>query len=326
MTQFKIDCSDEMMEKIEAIAFSETRIEVGGFLVGTYDENGATVTDVLPARHSIGKQQQLTFTHDTWNALYAELKESGGALVGWFHSHPNFGVFLSGHDEFIQENFFGANGNITIVVDPIRGRRGWFYSQDGKIKKYKDEVDTTRERLGVSATNPDENIEAIMGTTNTGMTTGKVILISAVMSLIGTFLGFGLNTATSGSATAQGDVAQLNLRVQFLEQQLNMAQSTVPTQTKKPTPTKKATSPAVKAPTKPPVAGTKKSDTRTATTLNSASVIPGKSCAKGALDPANKYVCKAKQGSQPTGYVWTTKGSTTITTEQKVSEDTATAK
>ena len=50
MADFTIECSDELMEKIEAIAFSETKIEVGGFLVGTYDENGAVVTEVLPAR------------------------------------------------------------------------------------------------------------------------------------------------------------------------------------------------------------------------------------------------------------------------------------
>ncbi len=334
MTQFKIECSDEMMEKIEAIAFSETQIEVGGFLVGTYDENGAVVTDVLPARHSVGRSTQLTFTHETWNALYAELKETNGALVGWFHSHPNFGVFLSEHDQFIQQNFFGADGNITIVVDPIRGRRGWFYSNEGKIKKYEKEEDTTRERLGVSATNPDENIEAIMGTNNSGVTTSKVVLISAVMSLLGGFLGFGLSVATSGSSTAQSDVATLNIRVQQLEAQLGLQVQALPT--KAPAPTKKAeVKPTAKSTAKPTAKSTasttakpagKGVDTSTATTLKTVAVVPGKACKKGSIDPAGKYVCKLKPKSKPPVYIWTVKSNPTLNTEPKTTVDTSTAK
>ena len=323
MTQFKIECSDEMMEKIEAIAFSETQIEVGGFLIGTYDENGAVVTDVLPARHSVGRSTQLTFTHETWNALYAELKETGGALVGWFHSHPNFGVFLSEHDQFIQQNFFGADGNITIVVDPIRGRRGWFYSHEGKIKKYEKEEDTTRERLGVSATNPDENIEAIMGTNNSGVTTTKVVLISAVMSLLGGFLGFALSVTTGGNSSLSSEVAQLRAEVAFLSgADIASAPKAIATNAPKPKATApkataKATTKSTAKPAGKAAAGNKASDTPTATTLNSSSVIPGKACKKGAVDPANKYVCKVKPKSNPVVYVWTTKGNTVINTDPK---------
>jgi proteasome lid subunit RPN8/RPN11 len=254
MADFTIECSDEMMEKIEAIAFSETKIEVGGFLVGTYDENGAVVTDVLPARHSVGASTQLTFTHDTWNALYEDLNKIGGALVGWFHSHPNFGVFLSEHDKFIQQNFFGANGNITIVVDPIRGRRGWFYSQDNKIKVYQKEEDTTRARLGVSATNSDENIEAIMGISNNGgVTTGKVILISAIMSLLGTFLGYGLSVTTNANSDVANQVAVLQEKVFFLENPQLANQPTVVATKKAPAPSAPA-----KASAKPTAAATTK--------------------------------------------------------------------
>lgn len=323
MAEFKIECSDEMMEKIEAIAFSETQIEVGGFLIGTYDENGAVVTDVLPAHHSVGRSTQLTFTHETWNALYAELKETNGALVGWFHSHPNFGVFLSEHDQFIQQNFFGADGNITIVVDPIRGRRGWFYSQQGKIKKYGNEEDTTRERLGVSATNPDENIEAIMGTNNSGVTTSKVVLISAVMSLLGGFLGFGLSVATSGSSTAQSDVATLNLRVQQLEAQLGMEIQALPT--KAPAPTKKPeVKPSTKSSTKSGTSKTTRTDTGTATILKTDVVVDGKACTRGTIDPAGKYVCKRNSKSTKPAYIWTLKSSTNLKPDQKPTVDSST--
>ena len=310
MSTFKIDCSDEMMAKIEAIAFSETRVEVGGFLIGKYDANGATVTDVVAAQHSVGRSTQLTFTHDTWNALHSDLKESGGELVGWFHSHPNFGVFLSEHDQFIQENFFKADGNITIVVDPIRGRRGWFYSAGGKIKKYEKEEDTTRERLGVSSTNPDENIEAIMGTNNSGMTTAKVVLISAVMSLVGTFLGFALNTATSGGGTTSTDIAALNQRIQFLEAQLGLSITTaVPTKTQKPAPAPKTSS--TKKSTTKPATTTKtapKSETPTAgTNLTTTTAIKGAKCNPVQQKVAvGSLICKRTKGKAANVGTWVT--------------------
>jgi hypothetical protein len=78
-------------------------------------------------------------------------------LVGWYHSHPNFGVFLSDHDQFIQKNFFKENGKITIVIDPIRGKKGWFYSNNESIKQF-DEIDTDKEKLGVSSENVEDNI------------------------------------------------------------------------------------------------------------------------------------------------------------------------
>jgi len=28
-------------------------------------------------------------------------------IVGWIHTHPDFGIFLSEYDKFIQQNFFG---------------------------------------------------------------------------------------------------------------------------------------------------------------------------------------------------------------------------
>ena len=141
MSKFSIKCSDQMMKKIEDHCFTETQIEVGGFLVGYLEGETAHVTNVFPAKHSVGGPTQLTFTHDSWNAIYEQLEKEpeGTSLIGWFHSHPNFGVFLSDHDKFIQANFFKQDGQITVVVDPIRGRRGWFFSSAGKIEKYEEE-------------------------------------------------------------------------------------------------------------------------------------------------------------------------------------------
>jgi len=215
---FKITCSDALMAELETHCFSETKVEVGGFLVGHINGAVAEVTHVIPAEHSVGKSTQLTFTHDTWNALHSKMNDLDGTLIGWYHSHPNFGVFLSEHDQFIQQNFFKQEGNITIVIDPVRGRRGWFYSSNNKIVKYEKEVDTTRARLGKSATNSDENIEAVMGKSSGGVSLSKVVGISAITSLLGVFLGFGLNSMTGSTATQQSQINRLNQEVATLQQ------------------------------------------------------------------------------------------------------------
>jgi proteasome lid subunit RPN8/RPN11 len=269
---FKIKCSDTLMAELEKHCFSETKVEVGGFLVGHINGAVAEVTHVIPAEHSVGKSTQLTFTHDTWDALHSKMDSLDGTLIGWYHSHPNFGVFLSDHDQFIQQNFFKLEGNITIVIDPIRGRRGWFYSSNNKIVKYEKEVNTTRARLGQSATNSDENIEAVMGKSSGGVSVGKVVGISMITSLLGVFLGFGLNSATGSTATMQSQINLLTRQVSELQQILisegivKVVPQVIPT----PEVTVKPSTPAKSSPsTKPSAATTKKavtSETKTVQT------------------------------------------------------------
>jgi hypothetical protein len=54
------------------------------------------------------------------------------AIVGWYHSHPDFGIFLSDRDRFIQEHFFSGAGQVAYVVDPVRKAEGLFTWQKGK--------------------------------------------------------------------------------------------------------------------------------------------------------------------------------------------------
>jgi hypothetical protein len=51
--------------------------------------------------------------------------------VGWYHTHPDYGIFLSGQDLFIHRNFFDQPLQVAYVVDPIRQTRGFFQWRDG---------------------------------------------------------------------------------------------------------------------------------------------------------------------------------------------------
>lgn len=47
-------------------------------------------------------------------------------IVGWYHSHPGFGVFMSGTDVITQRRYFPRDFHVALVIDPINGDRGFF--------------------------------------------------------------------------------------------------------------------------------------------------------------------------------------------------------
>jgi proteasome lid subunit RPN8/RPN11 len=114
-------------------------VEVGGFLVGRHGAPGEppVVEAAIEAFAAEGDVSRLTFTHEAWERVH-ELQEErwpDTSFVGWYHSHPNHGIFLSEYDQFIQRNFFGEPWQIAIVVDPKRRAEGLFAWDHGEIVK-----------------------------------------------------------------------------------------------------------------------------------------------------------------------------------------------
>jgi proteasome lid subunit RPN8/RPN11 len=113
-------------------------VEICGVLVGTVarDADGpfAHVRAFIRGEAAANKLAEVTFTHDTWARINQEMdtKYADQRIIGWYHSHPDFGVFLSDRDRFIQEHFFGGPGQVAYVVDPVRGTEGVFTWQAGK--------------------------------------------------------------------------------------------------------------------------------------------------------------------------------------------------
>ncbi len=61
-------------------------------------------------------------------ALARQVAETypGQRIVGWYHSHPRAGVFLSAHDLYIQTAFFAQAWQVGYVYDPVQAQRGFF--------------------------------------------------------------------------------------------------------------------------------------------------------------------------------------------------------
>ena len=82
---------------------------------------------------------QVTFTHETWNHINQEkdAKYPDEQVVGWYHTHPGFGVFLSEMDMFIQQNFFNQPYQIAIVFETKKDEEGCFAWSEGKSEPLK---------------------------------------------------------------------------------------------------------------------------------------------------------------------------------------------
>jgi len=118
--------------------FTNADREVGGVLVGRAPSHGALplITGAIAALSADEQRATLTFTQDAWAHVHRTLASDfppEDQIVGWYHSHPSFGIFLSEHDLFIHRNFFSGPAQIALVIDPINRTEGVFAWRNGEV-------------------------------------------------------------------------------------------------------------------------------------------------------------------------------------------------
>ncbi len=117
--------------------------EICGVLLGDLceDEYGRFLDIEAALRGGAAKTggTHVTFTQETWNEIHTAKEQRFPQLqiVGWYHSHPGFGVAFSDMDLFIQKNFFGGPGQIAFVSDPLGGQEAIVANADGEIRPVK---------------------------------------------------------------------------------------------------------------------------------------------------------------------------------------------
>lgn len=134
----KIYIKQNVYKEIEKFSKADTTRERGGILIGDYAEinnkKNVMITAFIEAKYTDASASTLTFTHETWNYIHSQHEKlyPEKKILGWQHTHPSYGIFLSNYDIFIQENFFNLPWQIAYVVDPIAGTRGF---SNGEIVK-----------------------------------------------------------------------------------------------------------------------------------------------------------------------------------------------
>lgn len=108
-------------------------LEVMGMLLGCYRGNDLFILDCFPLPVA-GTESRVDPQNDSYEFMLqylTKLRESGlrrEQVIGWYHSHPGFGCWLSGIDVQTQKLHQGfEDPYVAIVVDPIKSIR------EGKI-------------------------------------------------------------------------------------------------------------------------------------------------------------------------------------------------
>lgn len=126
-TPLRVHIERQAYADLTAHAKESVNAEVGGVLVGEICEDGeglfVDVRAIIRAVAAREARAHITFTHETWTKIHATLDRDHPDLqiVGWYHTHPGFGVEFSAMDRFIQENFFSGRAQIAFLTDPLGG-------------------------------------------------------------------------------------------------------------------------------------------------------------------------------------------------------------
>jgi len=179
MSKPAIQIAAEVTRQIRQHARSSMTTEVCGVLIGelragdnAQEDNAVDIFAAIAAVNATQAGTHVTFTQDAWEHIYkvkdAEYPEA--RIVGWYHSHPGFGVFLSEHDTFIQENFFSAANQVAWVFDPHTDEEGCFGWVEGKIVRVQsieitdsDTPTNVGESRELTATGQPETVDEVAG-------------------------------------------------------------------------------------------------------------------------------------------------------------------
>ena len=101
--------------------------EIAGFLLGRYqrqartDQYEVSIDEFVPITPGEQGVYRVEFGTHAWIKL-DEVQEKFPDLVtiGWFHTHPGHGLFLSQPDLNIQKGFFRQPYHLAMEIDPLK--------------------------------------------------------------------------------------------------------------------------------------------------------------------------------------------------------------
>ncbi|MFX0007543.1 MAG: hypothetical protein ACFFA7_16535 [Promethearchaeota archaeon] len=142
---FPIYIYEETIEEIKNFCKSSEQ-EIFGYLIGSFlkwnDQIYTIIEDSLFLIGAVYSDKTYTSQIEGTAGLYQKkfqrikkIKNNENLrIVGWWHSHPNLGCFLSPTDLVTQKYFFPEENQVALVVDPIQNEFE-FFTIDNNIKK-----------------------------------------------------------------------------------------------------------------------------------------------------------------------------------------------
>jgi proteasome lid subunit RPN8/RPN11 len=139
--RFQAIVKQSVLDDIRAHGKSSPEAEICGVVVGNvfHDHSGPYLLIHASIRGDQAQERaaQVTFKAETWTHIQAvmEREHADAKIVGWYHTHPGFGIFLSGMDLFIQDHFFNLPWQVAFVYDPSSEEEGLFVWRAGKSER-----------------------------------------------------------------------------------------------------------------------------------------------------------------------------------------------
>ena len=134
---FRVLITDEAYQTMQeharsTLAEADMIREVGGVLIGNIFRDAAgpylEIKSAIIAEHTRNEGTEVAFTPETWaqlNRVKDKLYPTD-RVVGWYHTHPRFGIFLSERDKFIHRHSFPQPWAVAFVIDPVQEQEGLF--------------------------------------------------------------------------------------------------------------------------------------------------------------------------------------------------------
>jgi proteasome lid subunit RPN8/RPN11 len=130
---------EEVMLALDQFSHLHSQGEHGGFLIGrkqklkTAEEYEIMVERFvpIPQRNDVSR---LVIHQDHYRTVELALKQ-GEEILGWSHTHPGFGVFLSDFDKQQHQRFFPESWQIAYVMDTHAQERAAYHLVQGQWKR-----------------------------------------------------------------------------------------------------------------------------------------------------------------------------------------------
>jgi proteasome lid subunit RPN8/RPN11 len=202
---FRISISEEAHQAVwmharKTLLDGDPIKEVGGILVGNiYKDTEGPFLEVkaaIVAEHTRNEGTEVAFTPETWDHIN-QAKDRlypGDKIVGWYHTHPRFGIFLSERDKFIQQHSFAYPWATAFVIDPVQNAEGFFFWSNGELQEVPEywvghkhrEQSSSRETLPASSEPSNSHSVARAGVSR------LTLSLVALMGVVGLLLATGL--------------------------------------------------------------------------------------------------------------------------------------
>lgn len=130
----------EVYSTIHEHALDALPNETGGFLLGrvAFDAQRQSwhieVDETIPVEPLSQDPVHFSFTWRDVDRVRSHREAQKKALIGWYHTHPDVGVFLSDTDlEKTHRVLFAEPFQLALVYDPVRRRAGYFFWEGPQV-------------------------------------------------------------------------------------------------------------------------------------------------------------------------------------------------